>query len=259
MSADEYPISISEENAQEIEAAYNGLLESLKSALTKTDAEVAAESVGQSIDFIIENLSSKNGSLLLYISKIFDKDYIFAHSLNVCLISIKIGLKLNFDKERLENLGFLALTHAGKDIKLPDKLLKDRKHDKEMAEVVRLADVYDALTHPPAYRHATTPADTLASVVSSDELFDRNLIEILLKELTLYPKGSWVQLSTKEIGKVVTVNKETLLRPMVKVFFDWSGNPIKELKEVDLSKNSAIYVLRPLTEEEIKTFAAKHD
>ncbi len=259
MSADEHFISMSEENAREIEAAYDGLLESLKSALIKTDTGAIVESVGQSIDFIIKNLSSEDGSLLLYISKVFDKDYIFAHSLNVCLISVKIGLKLNFDKERLRNLGFLALTHAGKDIRLPDKLLKDRKHDKEMAEIVRLADVYDALTHPPNYRHATTPADTLASVVSSDGLFDRNLIEILLKELTLYPKESWVQLSTKEIGKVVKVNKETLLRPMLKVFFDWNGNLMKEPKEVDLSRSNAIYVLRSLTEEEIKIYTARRD
>lgn len=253
MNEGEYSkITISESDAQEIESTYNGLLERLKGISGKTDTEVVSEAIGDLTYFIIERLSFEGQSLLLYTSKIFDEDYIFAHSLNVCLISIRIGLRLNFDKERLKDLGFLALTHAGKDMGFPEELLKRLGHDKEMDEIMKLADVYDALTHPPTYRHAMIPRETLESIIDSSGFFNRRLIKILLEELSLYPKGSWVQLSNKQIGKVISVNKALLLRPTVKVFIDWQGSYLKEAKIIDLSKDSAIHVLRPLTGEEIK-------
>jgi len=245
-------ISISESEAHEIESTYNGLLERLKGLSGKTDTETVSEAIGDLTYFIIEGLASEDQSLLLYTSKIFDEYYIFAHSLNVCLISIRIGLRLNFDKERLKDLGFLALTHAGKDMGFPEKLLKRTGHDKEMDEIIRLSDVYDALTHPPTYRHAMIPRETLESIIDSNGFFSRRLIKILLEELSLYPKGSWVQLSNKQIGKVIKVNKEALLRPTVKIFIDWQGSYLKEAKIIDLSKDSAIHVLRPLPEEEVK-------
>lgn len=254
MNEQEYSkASLSEIEAQEIENIYNRILGKFKEFSGKADTKVLSKSIADLIDFIIEMLSSGGEFLLLYTSKIFDEDYIFAHSLNVCLISISIGLKLrSFDEEHLKELGFLALTHAGKDVGFPEELIKRVKHEKEMDEIIKLADVYDALTHPPAYRHAMTPIETLESVIKGDRFFDKRLVKILLKELSLYPKGSWVQLSTKEIGKVIKINKGLLLRPTVEVFIDWEGRHLEERKIVDLSKNNLIYILRPLTEEEIK-------
>ena len=245
-------ITISESDAQGIERVYNSLLERLKGLSGETDTEVVSANILDLIDFIIERLSSDGESLLLYTSKIFDEDYIFAHSLNVCVISIKIGLRLRFAKDRLKDLGFLALTHAQKDMGFPEGPLERMKHDNEMDEIIRLADVYDALTHPPKYRHAVVPRETLESIIDSDKLFDRRLIKILLDELSLYPEGSWVQLSNKQVCKVISVNRGQHLRPTVKVFLDWEGTYLKEKKIIDLSKDSLIHVLRPLTEEEVK-------
>ncbi len=246
-------ISISQDEARDIERVYDDFLGILKGLSGKTDTDVVYKTIANVIDSIIKALSSRGGeSLLLYTSKIFDKDYIFAHSLNVCLISIRMGLRLGFDKERLKDLGFLGLTHARADLKFPEKLSRKIEHDKESDEIIKLTDVYDALTHPPAYRHAITPHETLSSIIRTDKFFDTRLIKILLEELSFYPKGSWVQLCTKEIGKVIKVNKELLLRPTIEVFIDWEGKHLKETKEIDLSKNNMIYVLRPLTEEEIK-------
>ena len=249
MNTQKYPrISMSEDQAREIEDLYDDILGKLKSLSIKT----LEKTVTDLIDLIIGKFSSGNESLLLYTSKIFDKDYIFAHSLNVCLISIKIGIRLDFDKKRLKDLGFLGLTHARKDIGLPEELSRAIEPDKELNEIIKLTDVYDALTHPPAYRHAITPCEALSSIIKTDKFFDRRLIKILLEELSFYPKESWVQLCTKEIGKVIKVNKELLLRPMIEVFIDWEGKHLEKTKTVDLSKNNTIYVLRPLTEKEIK-------
>ncbi len=248
-----YKIGISKSDAQEIENIYDDFLGLLKELSGKTDTEGVTKTLADLVNSIIEILSSKKGeSLLLYTSRIFDKDYIFAHSLNVCLISVRMGLKLGFGEGRLKDLGFLAIIHARKDIRLPEELSKKIEYDKESDEIIRLADVYDALTHPPVYRHAMTPCDTLTSLIKTDKFFDRRLIKILLQELSLYPKGSWVELSTGEIAKVIKANKEILLRPTVKAFFDGKGRHLKDTRTMDLSKNTVIYVLRPLTEQEIE-------
>lgn len=252
-------VSMSQDEAREIERVYDSLLGMVKKLSGKTEIKNVSKSITNLIGFIIERLSSngKDECLLLYTSKIFDKDYIFAHSLNVCIISIKIGLRLEFEKKHLEDLGFSALIHARKDMGFPEGLLKEIKHDKESDEIIRLADVYDALSHPPAYRHTMTPFETLTTVIKTDKFFDHSLIKILLEELTLYPKGSWVQLSTKEIARVIKVSKEIVLRPTVEVFIDCEGKHLKQTKEIDLSKNNTIYILRALTEEEIEHIGVK--
>lgn len=242
---------------EEIEKTYNGLLGQLKELSGKKDRESVQELLSGLIDFVIERLSAEDESLLLYSSKIFDEDYVFVHALNVCLISVRIGQRLRFPKKRLKNLGRLALAHAKEDMGLPEGLTNDVNPDREMEEIVRLADVYDALTHPPDYRQTMLPDETLKSIIDSESYFDRRLVKILLEELSLYPRGSWVQLSTQEIGKVIKVNKGQLLRPLVKIYIDGQGRNLKEPAAVDLSKKNLVYVLRPLTLKDLERIAGR--
>ena len=80
----------------------------------------------------------------------------------------------------------------------------------------------------------------------------------ILKEISFYPRGSWVKLSTEEIGKVIKVNKGQTLQPTVAVFIDSKGYHLKEKKIVDLSQNNFIYIKKPLSEEDIKQMQS-HD
>ena len=245
-------IRLSKIEAAEIEKVYNGLLDVLKELSGFSGIVALRKNIDIVIDFIIEKLASNGESLLLYTSKIFDKDYIFAHSLDVCIISLRIGQRQRFPRERLMALGFLALTHAREDIGFPEELIRGVERDEQIDEIIRLADIYDALTHPPAYRHGMEPKKTLESIINNETAFNRRLVKILLEELSLYPKGAWVQLSTKEIGRVIEINKGLLLRPVVRVYFDWEGRYIEEKKIIDLSKNNLNHVSRLLTSEEVK-------
>lgn len=245
-------IRLAKIEAVEIERVYDGLLDVLKELSGISSVGVLRKNIDIVVDFIIKKLSSNGESLLLYTSKIFDKDYIFAHSVDVCIISLRIGQRQKFLRERLMALGILALTHAREDIGFPEELVRGIERDKEIDEIIRLADIYEALTHPPSYRHGMEPKKTLESIINRKTAFDRRLVKILFEELSLYPKGAWVQLSTKEIGRVVEVNKGLLLRPVVKVYIDWEGRYIEERKIIDLSRNNLIHVSRPLTAEEVK-------
>jgi len=253
MNAQEYSgMSSTKSEAREIEDAYKGLLQKMNGLSGESSISDLRKAISDLIDFIIQKLSSDDECLLLYNSKIFDKDYIFAHSLDVCLISIKIGLRLGFNKERLKDLGSLALTHASKDMGFPEELVEGIKRDQKIEEIIRLADIYDAITHPPTYRNGMIPRETLESMISCYDFVDRGLLKIILEEISLYPKGTWVQLSTKEIGRVIKVNRGLPLRPTVEIFVDWEGRHLEEPKTVDLSQKTLIRVVKPLNEEEIK-------
>ena len=202
--------------------------------------------------FSMSCLWRRGGTLIFYTCKNFEHDYAFAHSLSVCLIAIRIGLRLQFDRQRLKNLGLLSLFHSPEAIKFSKEILNTFQPDQQLNQIVRLVDVYDALTHPPAYRHPTTPFDTLAAMIKNHEFFGRDLLKVLLEEISLYPRGSWVELSTKEIGRVIEVNENLPLRPTVKIFIDWQGKYFVQPKTIDLAKDNLVYVLRPLTEGEIK-------
>ena len=203
------------------------------------------------IDLIIQELDSDNELFLTINNHRSYEDYIFAHSLNVCIMSVKLALRLGFDRDRIRDLGYLAITHAKKDMGYPEDLSEEIRPDNEMDEIIRLADVYDAITHPPSYRHVMLPLSTLTEIIHSNSLFDPQLVKILIKEISFFPKGSWVQLSSHEIGKVIGVNKESSMHPLIEIHIDHKGNYLKKRKVIDLSKDNFIHVKRPLTDEEI--------
>ncbi|UCC39168.1 MAG: hypothetical protein JSV96_15390 [Candidatus Aminicenantes bacterium] len=245
-------IRLSESEAQNIEGVYDGFLEEVKKLSDSGDVKKLRQKINDLIDIIFKRLSSEGESILLYTSKFFEKDYIFAHALNVSLLSMRIGQRLGIDREGLRTLGFLALTHAWEDMGLPEELVEGIKQDKDMDEIMRLANVYDSLTNPPAYRHALTPCETMESIVKSNEFFEHRLVRILVDELSFYPPGCWVQLSDKAMGRVIKANLGQPLRPVVKIFIDWEGNYLREGQLIDLSQRHSIHISRPLTEEEIK-------
>lgn len=245
-------VRLSESEARKVERIYDGFLKELKKLSNKEDVEVLKQEIHDLLDIILKKLSSDGESLLLYTGKFFKKDYILAHSLNVCLIAVRVGQRLGINNEGLRTLGFLALTHAWEDIGLPAELVEWIEPEERMDEIMRLANVYDSLTNPPAYRHAMTPCETMESIVKSDEFFERRLVKILVDELSFYPQGCWIQLSDKAKGRVIRANMGFPLRPVVKIFIDWEGNTIEKGKIIDLSKRHSIHISRRLTEEEIK-------
>lgn len=212
------------------------------------------ENASKIVDLVIEQVLAGK-ELLRSTSKIFKGGYIYSHYLNVCILAVTLGLKVKLSSQRLKSLGLLAIGHADTDDALDKEVLNKRKLNKLSKEIFRLVDVYDALTHPPVYRNTMTSFEVLTSIMNTNKFFDRTLVKILLEELTLYPRGSWVQLSTREIARVIAVNRELLLRPIVEVVLDWKGKSSKKKKEIDLSRNHFIYILRPLTEKEVVSFS----
>jgi len=226
--------------------AYNKFLEEIKVLSVKTNHAEITESLHAVVNEVISILSSGDvtTALLISASRETDKeDYMFSHILNVCLVSVMIGMKKGLDGRILKDLALLSFVHAEKHIGVPEELVQWVGDNKEMDDIVKLADVYDSMVHPPSYRLGMTSFETLTSILDACDLFDPPLVKELLGELGFYPEGSWVELNTREVGKVIKENKKMPLRPVVEIV-------IGERKKMDLSRHMLIYIVRAITKEQ---------
>ena len=96
------------------------------------------------------------------------------------------------------------------------------------AQIVGIADVFDALTSARSYRPAIPPYHALEIIIKLGERdFSANIVSCLLDAVTLYPPNCLIHLNTGELGKVVSYNKQFPTRPRVLVNSESSpDNPL---------------------------------
>jgi len=100
----------------------------------------------------------------------------------------------------------------------------DRLSDEEidpLAQYISIADAYEAMTHPRAWRDAVNPPDAVKELVEKEGRgFNSKAVKALLSSVSIYPPGSLVALSTGEIARVVRVTRGFLTKPLVEVLID---------------------------------------
>lgn len=88
---------------------------------------------------LINQLSAGNDKLLMFAltRDTVEPHYIFGHTVNVCLLSIEVGLGMGFEKDRLIELGFSALLHDIGMIKYLDLTNQTRKLSPEEYDQIK--------------------------------------------------------------------------------------------------------------------------
>ncbi|MBI3317183.1 MAG: HD domain-containing protein [Candidatus Omnitrophica bacterium] len=104
----------------------------------------------------------------------------------------------------------------------------------ELASVIHVADVYEALSHPRPYRNAMLPHAAIKETVDSKQRFNRRPLKTLLTVVSLFPLGTYVQLNTKAIGKVVKVTKTAFMRPTLQILVNHDGRPAPDGMLIEL-------------------------
>jgi hypothetical protein len=98
----------------------------------------------------------------------------------------------------------------------PNKL-KGRQIN-EFAQIIGVVDVFDALVSPRPYRRRFLPHEAVRELVVVEKTaFPRKVIKALVEQLSAYPIGTSVGLSTGELGTVIRVNTRFPLRPVVMI------------------------------------------
>lgn len=130
---------------------------------------------------------------------------------------------VQFHHERVDGSGY-PYGLAGPDIPL-------------LARIAGIVDTYDAITSPRPYAEARTASEAVSVLYDAREkLFQGQLVEQFIQAVGVYPTGTLVQLSTQEVGIVVSQNTARRLRPVVMLVTDHEQNLLPRNEVIDLLK-----------------------
>jgi len=88
-------------------------------------------------------------------------------------------------------------------------------------KIIKLVDVYDALTSKRPYHEAQTPSDAVEYLMAMNGIeFDPEVLLVFLRKVAVYPLGCMVELSNGQQGIIVENFGNFILRPKVKLLKD---------------------------------------
>ena len=111
------------------------------------------------------------------------------------------------------------------------------------AQIVAVADVFDALTADRPYRAGVPPYHALEMILSGiNRNFSPDVVKAFRSCLILYCENSRVTLNTGETGIVIAIPLALPTRPVVRIISDRKGQPVKKEKIVDLLQDLSLSV-----------------
>ncbi len=123
----------------------------------------------------------------------------------------------------------------------PSGLGEEEIHD--FALIIGIADTYESMIHSRPHKEKLPPDKAILNMIDfGKDLFANTTVKALVSRVGLYPVGSWIELSTGEIGRVVMVNPDSPLRPVVSILKDKNQDTLKEVMTVDLEKIPSLYI-----------------
>ena len=91
---------------------------------TREERDINISKTRRIVQSLVDHITQDQDSLLeLTAIKTFD-DYTYAHSTNVCVYALTLGVRMGMDRSRLSQLGFSALFHDVGKVKLPADLIR---------------------------------------------------------------------------------------------------------------------------------------
>jgi HD-GYP domain-containing protein (c-di-GMP phosphodiesterase class II) len=234
-------------------------------------------------------------------------NYIYEHCVNVCFLSFRVAMGLNFPRKRMQDIVIASLFHDVGMVKFglesvwnrPARLTEEeygliRKHPaygeevlkgieginevvplivgehqersdgtgypgqlvkddiNYLARLVSLVDRYEAQTHLRLWRTSFLPDKTIQQILDLESTsYDPHFMKAMLRTISVFPVGSWIKLSSGEIGTVLRTNEATPMRPVIKVVFERNKSPLPVERVMDLSKQLLIHLVECVNPEEL--------
>jgi HD-GYP domain-containing protein (c-di-GMP phosphodiesterase class II) len=114
----------------------------------------------------------------------------------------------------------------------------------EFARIYSIADNYSALTARRPHRAGLLPHDSIKKMISEIvSKFDLKIVRQFLNILSMYPLGSYVELSDGRIGMVIDVNRDKLIRPSVRIVKESNGEKVRTLQFCNLGLDLQVYIV----------------
>jgi len=263
---EEEPIPLKKPSLADAESVYNETVAFAKEAhqLFLERKELDTKDLCGAVEKLVNSASLPDDKIMFLTSNIYLEDYFYYHTVNVSILSIRMGLHLEYSRQQLVDLGVLALLHGmsgaedesgGVGEFKKQKLIQWFIQGKQIKEsfindvssIIAVIDVYESLTHSRQYRPRLMPYEILKAIISTgEEVFNPGIVKKAVELFSVYPLGSTVRLNTEEVAQVVRINRDFLLRPEVAIFIDSGGKTLKEKKSVDLAKHLNLYIKEPV-------------
>lgn len=114
------------------------------------------------------------------------------------------------------------------------------------AQIVGMADVFDALVSPRNHRQRFSPNEALEFLFASgNTLFDIELVKLFVKHIAPYPIASTVQLNTGQVGVVSQIDSTSSHRPLIRIIEE-NGIRLSSPYELDLRKQLNVTIVKTL-------------
>ncbi|MEL7565664.1 MAG: HD-GYP domain-containing protein [Dehalobacterium sp.] len=178
--------------------------------------------------------------------KLTDEEY------GVVKMHVTYGYELIRDAKNLGEVpALIALEHHENydGTGYPNGFSKDKLP--EYAQVVAIADRFDAIASDRVYRKAFSPQEAYEMCAASGNLlFKDNIVKAFLYNIAIYPQGSLVELNNGYVAVVLDTPRGYPIFPRVKVLHDGSERLDKQNIEISLLDRGDIYIVRTLNGEE---------
>lgn len=163
--------------------------------------------------------------------------------------------------EQHPELGYEAIKRSGSDYTWLAELIR-QAHERtnglgypnrlkgrqisEMALIIGVSDVFDALISERPYRPRLFPHEAIKELLVAERAtFPREMIKALVEQLSVYPLGTTVRLTTGETGTVMGVNVQYPLRPIVEVDEPGDSGHVGS-RHIDLSLTPLVSIIEAL-------------
>ena len=105
------------------------------------------------------------------------------------------------------------------------------------AQVVSIADAYDAMTSGRCYQHRIEPTEALRRLFgAANRHFREEMLQAFTRTVGIYPVGSLVRLDNEHLAVVLEVNRDNLLKPKLQVIYDTRSKCYIPPYELDLMR-----------------------
>lgn len=169
-----------------------------------------------------------------------DRKYVMKHTL--------VGYQLLTQKVKLKNsLASIALQHHENfdGTGYPQKI--NSVSIEEFARIYSIADNFCALVSRRPHRVPFLPHEAIKKMIGEMVTkFDLKLVRLFLNLLSMYPLGSYVELSDGRIGMVIDTNKDKPIRPSLRIITEPHGGKVKTLQFCNLAMDLQVYIVHPV-------------
>lgn len=121
-----------------------------------------------------------------------------------------------------------------------------------LSKVAAVADVFIALVAPRPHRPGMVPYRAIEKIIrgANEGLYEPMAVRALLRTVSLFPIGSYMELSNGQVGRVIRANGEVYHRPIIEA---WEPGLLQMPAEIiNLAERDDLKIVRPLAQLETK-------